>query len=69
MFFMSKKSQKQTVFDILDRKESFLHLKSEVLKSRKNRHFAKGLVHDFCQKVDYFHISFFEQKKAERNIF
>ena len=30
MFFSSEKSQKQTVFDILENKECFLDLKSEV---------------------------------------
>ena len=34
--FLRKKSKKETFFDILDRKQSFLELKSEVLtKSKK----------------------------------
>ena len=59
VFFFSKKRKKQTVFDILDRKECCLDLKSEVLKSRENRHFAKGFVHGFCQKIHLFLICFF----------
>ena len=31
-----------------------LNQQSEVLKSPKNRHFLKGLVHGFCQKIEYF---------------
>ena len=53
---LSKESQKETFFDQLDSKECFLDLKSEV---EKNRHFAKGLVHGFCQKIDLFPICYF----------
>ena len=35
----------------------------------KNRHFAKGLVHGFCQKATFFLNNFFEQKNPERNLF
>ena len=58
MFFMSKKSQKETYFHILGSKE-FLDLKSEVLAMSINRYFAKGLVHGFCQKIDLFLIILF----------
>ena len=69
-FFWPKKSQKETFFHILDRKECFLDLKSEVLKnSKKNWHFAKGLVHGFCQKIDLFLICFFWAKKAREKHF
>ena len=66
VFFSSKKSQKESFFDILDRKECFLDLKSEVLKSQKNRHFAKGLVHGFRQKIDLFVICFFFSKRKQK---
>ena len=36
MFLLSKKGQKETFFDILDRKECHLDLKSEVLTKSKN---------------------------------
>ena len=122
----SKESQKETFFDILDRKQSFLDLKSEVLtnsikstfckgfspwflsknrpfsykcfffrqkamkkhflifwkehkvfgtqkwsshKVEKNRHFAKGLVHGFCQKINLFLICFFWAKKSRKKHF
>ena len=51
MFVFRKESQKKTFFDILDRKECFLDLKSEVLKKvQKNQDFVKGLVHGFCKQ-------------------
>ena len=31
-----------------------LNQKSEVLKSPKNRNFSNGIVHGFCQKIEYF---------------
>ena len=36
MFLLSNKGQKETFFDILDRKECRLDLKSEVLTKSKN---------------------------------
>ena len=66
-FFWAKKSHKETFFDILDRKECFLDHKRKLLKkSKKNRHFAKGLIHGFCQKVDLFLICFFFLAKNAR---
>ena len=49
--FLSKSSQKRSFFDILDKKESFLDRKKELLKSSKNHNFPKGLVHGFSQKI------------------
>ena len=70
VFFLSKKSHKEKFFDILDRRECFLDHKRKILKnSKKNRHFAKGLVHGFCQKINLLIICSFEQRKGERNIF
>ena len=68
MFFMSKKSQKETYFHILGSKECFLDLKSEVLAMSINRYFAKGLVHGFCQKIDLFLIFLF-WKKSQKEAF
>ena len=65
MFFEQKK-QKETFFHILDRKECFLDKKEQFQKTLKNRHFAKGLVQGFCQKIDLFLISFFLSKKARK---
>ena len=41
--FFSKKTQKERFFDILDRKECFFDLKSEVLKKSKKSKFSKGV--------------------------
>ena len=70
MFFLAKKSQKETFFDILDSKECFLDLKSEVLKKSKKSAFCKGFSPWFLSKNRPFsHMFFFEQKRPERNIF
>ena len=43
MFFLSIKSQKETFFDILHRKECFLDHKRKVLKNPKKLTFSKGV--------------------------
>ena len=70
-FFFCKKDQKETLFDILDKKERFLDLKIEVVaKCKKHGHFAKGLVYGFCQKIDLFLICFFFlSKKSQKETF
>ena len=71
MFFLSQESQKETCFDILDRKKCFLDHKSKVLKKTlKNRHFPVKLVRGFCQKIDLFLIcSFLSKTKPETKSF
>ena len=69
MFFFSKKSQKQTVFDILDGKESFLDLKSEVLKKSKKSSFCKRVSPWFLSKNRPFSYMFFLTKKARKKQF
>ena len=71
MFFLSKGSQKETFFDILDRKECFLDLKSEVLKKSRELEFGKGVCSwvFLKKKSTFFLIVFFEQREPERNIF
>ena len=64
-FLLSKKSQKKTFLNILDSKDNFLDLKSKVLKTLKNRHFAKGLVYGVRQTIDLFLICFFFSKKSQ----
>ena len=69
-FFLTKKSQKEILFHILDRKECFLDLKSEVLKNSKKLTFCKGVSPWFLSKNRPFsYMFFFYQKKEERNIF
>ena len=54
-WFLAKSSEERTFFDIRNRKKSFLHEKSQVLKrSKKNKNFPKGVVHAFWQKMVIF---------------
>ena len=70
MFFFTKKSQKERVFDILDRKECFLDQKRKVLKNSKESTFCKGVSPWFLSQNCSFLICFFSQPKTpERNIF
>ena len=50
MFFSSEKSQKQTVFDILENKECFLDLKIEVPAKSKKSPFCEEACLGFRQK-------------------
>ena len=69
-FFFSKESQKKTVFYILECKEYFLHLKSEVLKNSKKWTFCKGVSPWFLSKNRPFpHIFFFRAKRAREKQF
>ena len=67
--FLSKEGQKETFFDILDRKECFLDHKKKVLKNSKKSTFCKGVSPWFLSKNRPVFRVFFEQKKPERNIF
>ena len=69
MNFLSKKSQKQTAFDNLDRKESLLDLKSEVLKKSRKLTFSKGVIPWFLSKNRPFSYMFFLTKKARNKQF
>ena len=68
--FFSKKSKKEIFLVFFNRKECVLDLKSEVLaKVKKNRHFAKGLVHGFSQQIELFFISFFLSQESKKKTF
>ena len=59
MFFLSKETQKETFFDILNKREHFLDLKSEVSKQSKKSRFFKRVNPRFFQKIELFFIFFF----------
>ena len=61
-FFLSKQSKKQTYFDILDSKECFFDLKSEVLKNSKKWTFCQGVNRPLS------HL-FFSRKKCHKQTF
>ena len=52
--FLGKIVREILFADILDRKEGFFNLKIYFQKSGKIRIFAKGLVHGFGQKLEFF---------------
>ena len=69
MFFFSKKRQKETFFNILDRKDCFLDLKSEILKRSKKSIFCKGVSPWFFSKSRPFPHLLFWAKKARKKLF
>ena len=68
-FFLTKKSQKERVFDILDRKESFLDLKSEVVAKSKKSTFCKGVSPWFFSNNQPFSYMFFVSQKCQKETF
>ena len=69
MFFLSKNSQKKTVFDILENKEYFLDLKSEIPQKSKKSIFCKGVSPWFLSKNRPFSYMFFLSKKSKKETF
>ena len=69
MFLLSKKGQKETFFDILDRKECHLDLKSEVLTKSKNMVILEEVSPWFLSKNRLFFYVYFLTKKANKNFF
>ena len=69
MFFLNKKSQKETFFDILDRKQCFLDLKSEVLTKSKDIDILQRVSWWFLSKNGPFSYLFFLKKKTRKKHF
>ena len=67
VFFTEIISEKSFV-DILDRKQSFLDQKIEVLKRAKKLTFPKGLVHEFCPNIEVLVIGVF-YRNLEKTVF
>ena len=65
---LSKESKKETFFDILDSKECFLDLKSEVLKNSKKSAFCKRVSMVFVKKSTFF-LYVFCRKKSQKQTF
>ena len=66
--FSQKLFQKRSFVDILDRKQSFLDQKIEVLKRAKKLTFPKGLVHVFCPNIEVLVIGVF-YRNLEKTVF
>ena len=67
MFFFSKKGQRETFFDILDRKECHLDLKSEVLTKSKNIDIFEGVSPWLLSKNRPFLCLFFNKKSQQEH--
>ena len=67
--FLSKKSQKEIFFDILDSKVCFLDLKREILKNSKKLTFCKGVSPWFLSKIRPFSHMYFWSKKGQKETF
>ena len=67
--FFEQKRKKQTFIDILDRKECFLDLKSEVLKNSKKSTFSKGVSGWFLGKIRPSSYMFFLSKQRKKQTY
>ena len=68
-FFFEQKRKKQTFIDILDRKECFLDLKSQVLKYSKKSTFSKGVSPWFLAKIRPSSYMFFLSKQSKKQTY
>ena len=60
IFFLGNIGQENVFYDILDRKNGFLAIKTRSLKSRKIEIFPRGLTHGFAQKLAFFYYFFLD---------
>ena len=65
--FSQKLCPKRSFLDILNRKQSFLNQKIEVLTRAKKWTFLKGLVHGLCPKIELFLISLFHRNHVRKD--
>ena len=69
MFFLSKKSQRETFFNILNRKEYLLDLKSKVLAKSKKSTFCKRVSSWLLSKNRPFPFMLFWSKQGQKETF
>ena len=65
----SKESQKETIYDILNRKEYFLDLKSKVIAKSKKSTFCKGVSSWLLSKNRPFPFMLFWSKQGQKETF
>ena len=65
--FWANQERKDRFLIFSIKKNAFQTRKMEFQKSLKNRLFAKGLVHCFCQKIDFFIIYVFCENLARKD--
>ena len=68
-FFFSKKNQNEKFFDILEKKEYFLDLKSETLAKSKKWTFCKGVSPWFLTKIRPSSYMFSFSQKSQKETF
>ena len=67
-FVLSKIHPEKVFGDVLVRKQAFLHNINMDLKRRQNCIFAKGIVHDFGQKVEVFSCFVFIKNRSRKSV-
>ena len=68
-FFLGKRDQEKSFYDILERKNTFLGYKNKKFKKSKNSHFSKGVNPWFLNKNVLFWNFFFYFKTGQENVF
>ena len=68
-FFLGKRDQEKSFYDILERKNTFLGYKNKKFKKSKNCHFSKGVNPCFLNKNVRFWNFFFYFKIGQENVF
>ena len=69
LFFLGNIAQENVFYDILERKNDFLGIKTRSSKSRKMEIFPKGLTHGFGPKMAIFSTFFCLSNIAQENMF
>ena len=54
--------------DVLDKRKLFQSKKVTTFQQAKTGNFAKGLTHDFCQKMQNFPFLFLGQNEVRNNV-
>ena len=67
-FVLCKIHPEKVFGDVLVRKQAFLNNINMDLKRRQNLHFAKGIVHDFGQKVEVFPSFVFIKNRSRKSV-
>ena len=68
-FFLSYLGQENGVYDILERRNSFLGYKNNNFKKSENWHFSQGVNPWFCSKTGHFLNFFFLRYLRKKNVF
>ena len=69
LFFFGNIGQENIVYDVLERKNSFLGYKRKKFKKSKNWHFSKGVNPWFWSKNGHFSNIFFLGNIGQENVF